>query len=163
MSTTSKTEKKSRPAKKPMGRPPREELSALELRGIRALIEQRTIVAAAAAIGVHPRTLSRWLRTPTFRTEFLAQLGEMQLAGWQDMHGLREEARDRFRQLLRSKDERIALRACCWLFERLLAPPPMALIQQDAGRASAVPTELHSLLRSIASAPAPEEEIIDVG
>jgi hypothetical protein len=45
------------------GRPPRNDLTPLQLRGLNALLTQPTIVAAADEIEVSPRTLSRWFKT----------------------------------------------------------------------------------------------------
>jgi transposase-like protein len=74
MASPAKGESKDRKVRDRVERAPREELTAQQLRGITALIDQPTIAAAAKQIGVHPRTLSRWLREPTFYAEYRSRL-----------------------------------------------------------------------------------------
>jgi hypothetical protein len=46
-------------------------LSAREAAAVEALLQQPTIARAAASVGVHERTLRRWMATPAFRTALL--------------------------------------------------------------------------------------------
>lgn len=105
------------------GRPPREELSPLQLRGIHALLTQPTMAAAAQEIGVHPRTVARWLKEPTFRAAYLGQMTELQLDLWRRMLAVRGEVWERFLELMRSPDEKVALRATSWFLNRMLSVP----------------------------------------
>jgi len=107
------------------GRPPREELSALQLAGIHALLTQPTIVAAAAEIEVHPRTISRWMKERSFRAEYLRQMTELQAELWRQMLSVRNEVWTRYLELMRSNDEKVALRATTWFLDKVLSVPPM--------------------------------------
>ncbi len=107
------------------GRPPRKDLTPLQLRALNALFTQPTIVAAAEEIGVHPRTLSRWFKERPFRTEYLGRMTELQVELWRQMLDVRAEVWDRFLELMRSPDERIALRASTWFLDRMLSVPAM--------------------------------------
>jgi hypothetical protein len=112
------------------GRPRREGLTPLQHRGISALLTYSTITVAAAEIGVHPRTISRWLKERRFRAEYVRQANELQLELWHQMLAERGEAWGRFQHLMRGDDERIALRATTWLLDRMLSVP--AIIRRDA-------------------------------
>ncbi len=105
------------------GRPPREELTPQQLWGIAALLTQPTIAAAAKEIEVHPRTISRWFREPAFMAEYVTQIRELQLELWSQMLRVRSEVWGRFLELMRSPDERVALRATTWFLEKLLSTP----------------------------------------
>lgn len=105
------------------GRPPRTELTAQQLRGIRALLTQPTLAAAATEISVHPRTMSRWFDEQPFNDEYYAQMTELQVELWRQMLGVRSEVWNRFLELMRSADERIALRATTWFLDRILSVP----------------------------------------
>lgn len=131
------------------GRPPREELMPQQLRGIHALMTHPTTASAAEEIGVHPRTLSRWLEAdPRFRAAFFAQMNELQLGLWRDMLSVRGAAWTRFTELLNSDDPRIALRAATWLLGQLLSVPPMvARLNADDGPGAAVPPRLLTFLQ----------------
>jgi hypothetical protein len=109
------------PAKK--GRPQREELSPTQLRGIKALLTQPTIVAAASEIGVTPRTVSRWFKEPAFAKEYRDQITALQMELWNQMLAVRSEAWTVFLGLMRSSNERIALRASTWALDRMLSVP----------------------------------------
>ena len=132
------------------GRPPREELTPQQLRAIVALLTLPTTVAAAEEIGVHPRTLSRWSRDPAFRAEYLRQMSELQVELWRQMLGVRNEAWNRFLELMRSTDERVALRAITWFLDRVLSIP--AIVSQIALEDDAVDPDtsprLHALLEA---------------
>lgn len=106
------------------GRPPREELSPQQLTGIHALLTQPTFVAAAQEIGVHPRTLSRWMKERPFRAEYLRQMTELQAELWRQMLLVRTEVWRRFLELMRSSDEKVALRATTWYLDKVLTVPP---------------------------------------
>lgn len=113
------------------GRPPREELTPPQLRGMKALLTQPTMVAAAEEIGVHPRTISRWSKEPAFRAEYLGQMTELQMELWRQMLAVKSEVWNRFLELMRSTDERIALRATTWFLDRMLSVP--VILSQIAG------------------------------
>lgn len=49
---------------------PNPELSAKHQRAVAALLNEPTIRAAAAALGVHERTLHTWLNEPAFEAEY---------------------------------------------------------------------------------------------
>lgn len=108
-----------------MGRPPREELSAQQLAGIHALLTKPTIVAAAEEIDVHPRTISRWMKERSFRAEYQGQVRELQAEVWRQMLSVRNEVWTRYLELMRSNDEKVALRATTWFLEKVLSVPPM--------------------------------------
>jgi hypothetical protein len=103
--------------------PPQDELTPQQHRGIAALLAHPTITAAAAEIGVHPRTISRWLKENAFWTEYLSQMSELQLELWRQMLSVREQVWNRFLELVASADERVALRATTWFLDRMLAVP----------------------------------------
>ena len=107
------------------GRLPRKDLTPLQLRGLNALLTQPTIVAAAEEIEVSPRTLSRWIKQHPFRTEYLGRMTELQVELWRQMLDVRVEVWGRFLELMRSPDERIALRASTWFLDRMLSVPAM--------------------------------------
>ena len=113
------------PAARVGGRPPREELGPEQLKGLAALMTQPTIAAAADEIGVHPRTLSRWMQEPPFRAEYMRQMNDLQHELWRQVLSARDEAWNRFLELLRSGDERIAVRAATWYLDRMLSVPPI--------------------------------------
>ena len=104
-------------------RTPGEPLTPQQVRGINALLTQPSIKAAADEIGVHPRTISRWLREPAFHAQYVAEMADLQHELWRGMLQLRNDAWDRFRQLLESPDERIALRASTWALNLILSVP----------------------------------------
>src|SRR5687767_6620255 len=108
------------------GRPRREELSPLQLRAIVALLTHPTLAAAAKSVGVSTRALQRWMTEPMFLKEYLSKLEQLQLDLWRQMINVRQEVWDRFLELVRSKDERIALRAVTWYLDRALAVPAIA-------------------------------------
>lgn len=131
------------------GRPPREELTPPQIRGLHALMTHPTTASAAAEIGVHPRTMSRWLESdPKFRAAFFAQMNELQLGLWKDMLSVRGAAWTRFTELLNSEDPRIALRAATWLLGQLLSVPPMvARLNAEETSGAAVPPRLLTFLQ----------------
>jgi hypothetical protein len=101
-------------------RPPPEDLSPLQIRGLQLLVSGQTMVAVAEEIGVNARTISRWFKEEAFAGAYRAQVTELQLELWNHMLAVRNEAWGRFMQLLNSDDERIALRATVWTLERML-------------------------------------------
>ena len=107
------------------GRLPREELTPLQLAGIHALLTRPTIAAAAQEIGAHPRTMSRWMKEPAFKTEYLAQMTELRAELWRQMLSVRNEVWNRYLELMRSNDEKVALRATTWFLDKVLSMPPM--------------------------------------
>ncbi len=134
------------------GRPPREELSAQQLRGISALLCQSTMAAAAKEIGVHPRTISRWFKERAFRAEYLSQMTELQLELWRQMLDVRSEVWNRFLELIRSPDERIALRATTWFLDQMLSVPRMlsnVSPENDAALEPETPPQLRALLHEV--------------
>jgi hypothetical protein len=86
----------------------------LQRLGINALLAQPNMAAAADAIGVLPRTMPRWFKEAAFAREYEAQMEELQHELWRGMLGVRREVWDRFLEFVRSKDERVALRATSW-------------------------------------------------
>ena len=113
------------------GRPRRDEVTALQLRGIAAILSHPTISAAADEIGVHPRTMTRWFAERAFSAEYERQMAELQLELWRRMLSVRGEVWERFLELLASADERIAIRATTWLLDRMLAVP--AILTRSTG------------------------------
>lgn len=105
------------------GRPPRDELTSLQLRGIHALLTQPTMAAAAAEIDAHSRTVSRWMKGRAFRAEYLAQMTELQAELWRQMLSVRTEVWNRYLELMRSNDEKVALRATTWFLDKVLSVP----------------------------------------
>jgi hypothetical protein len=130
------------------GRRPREELSPQQLRGVAAVLTHPTIAAAAEEIGVHPRTMSRWFKEPGFLREYLAQVTELQLELWGEMLAVRSEVWSRFLELVRSDDDRIALRATTWFLDRMLSVPAIVgrmTVEEDGG-AVGIPPRLRAFL-----------------
>lgn len=127
------------------GRPRRDDVTTIQHRGITALLTQPSMAAAAAEIGVHPRSLSRWFEEPAFAAEYEAQASELQQELWRRMLGVRGEVWDRFLELVRSKDERVALRATTWLLGRMLSQPPVRRAAGDEEE-RAIPPRLRELL-----------------
>lgn len=147
------------PQRSGRGRPPRDDLTALQLRAISAIMTQPTMAAAAKQVGVHPRTMSRYFREPAFRKEYLDQMTELQLELWRQMLSVRQEGWLRFLELLRSKDERIALRASSWFLDRLLSAPPMLRrFETDEGPNPAVPPRLRAFLEDAELADGNDED-----
>lgn len=124
--TANQQEPKTEPASGPIGgRPSRQELTPLQLRGIHALLTQPTMSAAADELGVHPRTISRWLKDGTFRREYREAMTELQAELWHQMLAVRGEGWNRFLELLRSSNDRIRLRATTWYLDKILSVPAM--------------------------------------
>jgi len=132
------------------GRPPREELTPPQLRGVKALLTQPTTVAAAEEIGVHPRTISRWSKEPAFRAEYLGQMTALQIELWRQMLAVKSEVWDRYLELMRSSDERIALRATTWYLDRMLSIP--AILSQIALEDDGVDPDTSPRLRTLLEA-----------
>lgn len=135
-----------RPPREAGGRPPREVLTPQQLRGLDALMTHPSITAAAATIGVHPRTISRWMREPAFRAEYVEQLTQLREELWREMLAVKEEVWTRFLQLLRSKDERIALRAATWFLGQVLTAPSIVNPGMLRDEEPVLSTELHAFL-----------------
>jgi hypothetical protein len=134
------------PPKEAGGRPPREALTAQQLRGLDALITHSSITAAAAAIGVHPRTISRWMREPAFRSEYIEQLTQLREELWREMLSVKEQVWGRFLQLLRSTDDRIALRAATWFLGQVLTAPSIMNRSMLRDEEPVLSAELHAFL-----------------
>jgi hypothetical protein len=120
-----------------LGRSARRDLTPQQIQGINALFTQPTMTAAAASIGVHPRTLSRWLQEPAVLSEYEQMRVQLQLETWHGLLAMRQEALARFRELVHSKDERVALRATTWLIERTLTVPSIPRGADNEPRSSA--------------------------
>jgi hypothetical protein len=90
------------------------------------LLTQPTLTAAAAEVGVHPRTMSRWFDEEPFAKEYDEQMTELQLELWRRILQIRAEVWDRFLELMRSPNEAIALRATTWVLEKMLSVPEVA-------------------------------------
>lgn len=117
-------EPKTEPTSDPIGgRPPREDLTPQQLRGIHALLTQPPMAAAAAEIDAHPRTISRWMKERAFRAEYLAQMTELRAELWRQMLAVRNEVWNRYLELMRSNDEKVALRATTWFLDKVLSVP----------------------------------------
>lgn len=139
-----------KPAKGRVGRPPREEITKEQLRGIDALMRNPTTRSAAAEIKVHPRTISRWLREPAFGAEYDSRVKELQLELQNAMFAARDEVWDRFLHLTRSEDLRVSLTAATSLLKMLLARPVVHAPVRDEGDGAhldAVPAALVAFLR----------------
>ena len=133
------------------GRPPRDEVTPQQLRGIAAVLSQPTIASAAKEIGVHPRTISRWFMEPAFIAEYVSQAGELQLELWSQMLGVRNDVWSRFLELMRSPDERIALRASTWALDRLLSVPAILnkIALEDEDLQPGIPPRVRALLERV--------------
>ncbi len=133
------------------GRPPHDAVTAQQLRGIAAVLARPTIAAAAKEIGVHPRTISRWFDEPAFIAEYVSQASELQLQLWSQMLGVRNEVWNRFLELMRSPDERIALRASTWALDRLLSVPAILtkIAIGDEGVQPDIPPRVRALLEQV--------------
>lgn len=130
-------------------RAPGEDLTPQQLRGINALLSQPSIKAGADEIGVHPRTISRWLREPAFHAQYVAEMVHLQHELWRGMLRLRNDAWDRFRQLLESPDERIALRASTWALNQIMSVPAILNQTTIAVDAPAIPPALWAFLEQV--------------
>lgn len=147
------TEPDSEPTPPPAtGRPLREELTPLQLAGIHALLTRPTMTAAAQEIGAHPRTMSRWMKEPAFRTEYLAQTTELRAELWRQMLSVRKEVWNRYLELMRSNDEKVALRATTWFLDKVLSAPPMLDQFSVEDDELGPPSSLRSLLREAVDA-----------
>jgi hypothetical protein len=105
------------------GRPRRDDLQSQDYRAITALMTNPSHRAAAAEIGVSPRTLSRMMRNQKFAAEFDAQVSALRLELWAGMLANRHEVLARFDQLVHSDNDAVALRATLWFLERVLGQP----------------------------------------
>jgi hypothetical protein len=123
------------------GRPRRDDLQPQDYRAITALMTNPSHRAAAAEIGVSPRTLSRMMRNPKFAAEFDGQVSALRLELWARMLSKRDEVLVRFDQLVQSDSEAVALRATLWFLERVLGQPE-ALSLELALIANGGPTHL---------------------
>jgi hypothetical protein len=116
---------------KPKGRPRREGLDSLQRRGISARLTYPTQAAAAAAIGVSEKTFQRWFQLREFRDEYFRQLDELLAEQWSMMAAARKEIWGRFMELVRSKNETVALRAATWYFDHMARRMPSLQLRQD--------------------------------
>lgn len=155
-------EEHSKPGRKSelVGRPPREELTPQQLRGIAAVLNQPTLAAAAGEVGVHPRTISRWFRERAFTEEYRRQMTELQAELWHRMLAVRNDVLTRFLELMRGGDDRIALRATMWYLDRILTvPAPIGRSNPtDLEAAQEVSPRLRALLAQVDTVPEEEEE-----
>jgi hypothetical protein len=133
------------------GRPPHEEVTPQQLRAIASVLAHPTVAAAAKEIGVHPRTISRWFKEPAFMAEYVSQMSELQLVLWSQMLGVRNEVWSRFLELMRSPDERVALRATTWALDRLLSVPAILnrIAIGDEEAQPSVPPRVRALLEQV--------------
>lgn len=140
------------------GRPRREGLTPLQLRGINALLMQPTAAGAAREVGVSPETISRWLGERQFSGEYLRQLNKMQVELWGQMLAVRSDVFDRFRELIQG-DPKYALRACLWFLDRMLSVP--AIVAHTPARDEdevAIPPEARALLERLKAVLGDDEE-----
>jgi hypothetical protein len=110
-------------------------------------------------IGVNARTISRWFKEEAFAGAYRAQATELQLELWNHILAMRSEAWGRFRQLLNSDDERIALRATFWALDRMLQVPAIVsvLSPQVDGLGPAIPARLRAFLAASEAPPSGDE------
>ncbi len=111
-----------------------------------AILAHPTITAAAEEIDVHPRTISRWFKEPAFAAEYLGQMSDLQLELWRQMLTVRNEVWNRFLELTRSDDERIAIRATIWFLDRMLSVP--AILTRSADELDEIGAEIPPKLRA---------------
>lgn len=87
-------------------------LSPVQRKAINLLTQGKGLSETGEIVGKDPKTMSRWMHKGEFKAELDRRLDEADRAEDLLMLGLRKEASERLQQLMRSEDERIALRAC---------------------------------------------------
>lgn len=87
-------------------------LTPVQRKAINLLTQGKGLSETGEILDKDPRTMSRWMHKSEFKAELDRRLDEADRAEDLLMLGLRKEASERLRQLMRSDDEKIALRAC---------------------------------------------------
>ena len=98
-------------------------LSAIQHRAISALLTSKTVTSAAAATGVHERTVYRWLGEPAFRQALSAAESDLIDVATRRLLQLQSGALDTFEALLAEEadvSDTVRLRAAQVALEHLL-------------------------------------------
>jgi transposase-like protein len=80
----------------------------------------------ASKIGVSEDTVSRWRRSPAFQSTVIHLIRETESSAVESLHALRLLAVDRLGELLKSKNELVALRAATEVLDRTVHSIPGA-------------------------------------
>jgi hypothetical protein len=135
------------PSHRQRGRPRRTHVEPQQLIALAHLFAGKTKREAAELVGVDEKTVGRWLQEPAVRHVFTSGLEVMATELWTRMAAEATEVWEVFRDLLRSTDDRIRLRACIFYLERVLSVLPIErLIEERRLEMTPMPPALSRLL-----------------
>jgi hypothetical protein len=104
---------------RPRGRPRRQGLTVQQRRAVLILAITDNAALTGRMVGVNEATVRLWRRTVgEFRDELDRRRGELLIELEEDASAVRREVLERRRQLIRSKDDAVALRIVLWHLER---------------------------------------------
>jgi hypothetical protein len=111
------------------------------------LLQGKSRKVVARHLGVDEKTIGRWLQEPAVRVEFKQQLASLSAEMWAMSLAERAEIWADFRELVKSQDERIRLRAITWYLDRMLSLISMGrLLEDDPHARPPLPTSLSAFL-----------------
>jgi hypothetical protein len=145
--TTSRKPEEPRVAHSGRGRPASSELDARQLQAIALYITNPNKTVVAAEIGVAPKSVTRWFQNPVFVAEYQRQLGDVQFELWAQMVAVKNDAWERFKDLMADSDARISLRATTWFLDRFLSSP--GFLSRSAVRESGIGADLERREREL--------------
>lgn len=99
-------------------------------RAIAELLQQPSVVAAAAAAGVGEKTIRRWLKRSDFRKAFQAAATEVLERAIGRLHKTTEAAVDVLNTSLESQSEAIRVRVALGVFDRVLRAKELLELEQ---------------------------------